>query len=260
MRRRMMRGNYSEAAMFINAAGLTDAAQCNAINYLVGELLKNNLWSKSYAVYPIIGGTASTHKLNLIDPQDTDAAFRLHFVGTVTHSSNGIQSNGIDGYADTHFNPATVGVGLNNFGMGCNSRTELQATVVDMGGRQSIGVGATQILVRYSPNTYQFRVNNNNVGTLTSTGATTSIGNFGMNRLNSTQVRFTRNGATSVFTQASGTLTNRNIYLMALNSAGTAQNFSTRQYTFFRIHQGLTDAEEATFQTIITNYNTLLGR
>jgi hypothetical protein len=258
--RRMMQGYYTEAAMFISAAGLTDALQCNAVNFLVGELLKNNLWSKMYAVYPMVGGTATSHKFNLIDPQDTDAAFRLDFNGTVTHSSGGVQGNGTNGYADTHFNPTTEGVGLNNFGMGCNSRTELQATVVDMGGRNSAAVAATQLLVRYSPNTSQFRVNNNNVGTLTATGATTSIGNFGMNRLNSTQVRFTRNGTTSVFTQASGTLTNRDIYLMALNNNLSPANFSPRQYTFFRIHQGLTDAEEATFQTIITNYNTLLGR
>ena len=258
--RRMMQGYYTEAAMFINAAGLTDAAQCNAINFLVGELLKNNLWNKMYSVYPMVGGTATSHKFNLIDPQDTDAAFRLHFMGTVTHSSNGVQGNGINGYADTHLNPTTIGAGLNSFGMGCNSRTELQSTVVDMGGRNSITVAATQMLIRYSPNTYQFRVNNNNVGTLTATGATTSIGNFGMNRVNSTQVSFTRNGTTSTFTQASGTLTNRDIYLMALNNNLSAANFSPRQYSFFRLHQGLSSAEEITLQTIITNYNTLLGR
>jgi hypothetical protein len=258
--RRMMQGYYTEAAMFISAAGLTDALQCNAVNFLVGELLKNNLWSKMYAVYPMVGGTATSHKFNLIDPQDTDAAFRLDFNGTVTHSSGGVQGNGTNGYADTHFNPTTEGVGLNDFGVGCNSATDSQAPVVDMGGRNTQFVGATQMLIRISSNSYQFRINNNNTGTLTSTGATTSVGNFAMNRLNSTQLRFTRNGATSVFTQASGTLTNRNIYLMALLNNVAAASFSARQYTFFRIHQGLTDAEEATFQTIITNYNTLLGR
>jgi hypothetical protein len=129
-----------------------------------------------------------------------------------------------------------------------------------MGGRQLPLVGATQMLIRYSGNTYQFRINNNNAGTLTSTGATTSIGNFGMNRLNSTQVRFTINGTTAVFSQASGTLQNDTTFLMALSTSGTASAFSTREYTFFRIHQGLTDSEEATFQTIITNFNTTLGR
>ena len=115
-------------------------------------------------------------------------------------------------------------------------------------------------LIRYSGNTYQFRINNNNAGTLTSTGATTSIGNFGINRLNSSQLRSTRNGTTTVFSQASGTLQNATTFLMALSTSGTASNFSSRQYTFFRIHQGLSDSEEATFQTLITNFNTSLGR
>jgi hypothetical protein len=249
-----------DAQVFITAAAITDNTQQNAINTLVLDLKSNGIWSKTYAIYPLVGGSATNHKFNLKDPRDLDVAFRLTFFGGVTHSVNGMQGNGTNGYADTFFNPTTEGVGIDNYGVGCNSLTDLVATVVDIGGRQLLLVGATQMLIRYSTNLYQFRINNNNLGTLTSTGATTSIGNFGMNRLNSTQLRFTRNGTTAVFSQASGTLQNATTFLMALSTSGTASSFSSRQYTFFRIHQGLTDSEEAIFQTLITNFNTALGR
>jgi hypothetical protein len=250
----------ADAQAFLNAAVIEDLTQANAINTLVIDLKSNGIWSKSYALYPIVGGTATTHKFNLKDPRDLDAAFRLNFFGGVTHSATGMQGNGTNGYADTFFNPTTQGVNIDNYGVGCNSLTDSSALVVDMGGRQLLAVGATQMLIRYSGNTYQFRINNNNVGTLTSTGATTSIGNFGINRLNSSQLRSTRNGTTTVFSQASGTLQNASTFLMALSTTGTASSFSSRQYTFFRIHQGLSDSEEATFQTLITNFNTALGR
>jgi hypothetical protein len=249
-----------DAQAFITAAAITDPTQQAAINTLVLDLKSNALWDKSYALYPIVGGTASSHKFNLKDPRDLDAAFRLNYATGVNHSATGMVGNGTTGYANTFFNPTTEGVGIDNYGVGCNSLTDLVAAVVDIGGRQSSSVGATQMLIRYSTNLYQFRINNNNLGTLTSTGATTSIGNFGMNRLNSTQLRFTINGTTAVFSQASGTLQNDTTFLMALSTSGTASAFSTREYTFFRIHQGLTDSEEATFQTIITNFNTALGR
>lgn len=251
---------YEQAERFLVAAAITDNVISNAINYLVGELLKNNLWNKCYAVYPIVGGTASTHKFNLINPQDTDAAYRLNFVGGITHSSNGIQGDGTTGYANTFFNPTSAGVSINNFGFGVNSRTNQARTETDMGARDASLTGVSQMLIRDGSNISQHQINNNNAGTRTQSGITTSLGNFGQNRLNSTQIRITRNGTTTVFTQASGSLTNRNFALMALLTNATYGVFSSKQYTFFRIHQGLSDADEILFQNIITNYNTLLGR
>ena len=79
----------ADAQAFINAAGLTSTTQMNAVNTLVLDLKAQSLWSKMYAVYPMVGGTATTHKFNLMNPADTDAAYRLSFSGTVTHSSGG---------------------------------------------------------------------------------------------------------------------------------------------------------------------------
>jgi hypothetical protein len=54
-----------------------------------------------YAIYPFVGGTASSHKWNLKDPRNLDAAFRLIFNGGMTHSSTGVLFNGTNGWANT---------------------------------------------------------------------------------------------------------------------------------------------------------------
>lgn len=259
-KRLLFNGYYPEAEKFINAAAITDETQKSAINYLVGELKKNNLWSKCYAIYPVIGGTSSTHKFNLLDPQDTDGAHRLIFSGTVTHNSAGMQGNGTTGYANTFFNPTTAGVSLNNFGFGVCSSTNQARLEVDIGARNTSTTAVSLIIIRNASNVSQHQINSDNAGTITQSSITSSVGHFANNRLNNTQLRVARNGTITVFTQSSGTLTDRNIALMALLTNTTYSSYSSKVYNFFRIHQGLSDSEETIFETIITNYNTILGR
>ena len=83
-----------DAQAFITATGITDATQITAVNNLVLGLKGNNIWTKMKAIYPMVGGTATTHKFNLKNPLDTDAAFRLVFSGGWTHSANGALPNG----------------------------------------------------------------------------------------------------------------------------------------------------------------------
>ena len=86
------------AQAFITAAGITDPTQQSAIDNLVIGLKADGLWTPMQALYPFVGGTASTHKYNLKDPRDLDAAYRLQFNGGMTHSANGILFNGTNGY------------------------------------------------------------------------------------------------------------------------------------------------------------------
>ena len=90
-----------DAAAFIVAAGITNSTQKTAINQLVLDLKSYSIWTKMQAIYPFVGGTATSHKYNLKDPRDLDVAYRLQFNGGWTHSSNGIQGDGSTGYADT---------------------------------------------------------------------------------------------------------------------------------------------------------------
>jgi hypothetical protein len=92
-----------DAQAFITAAGITDPTQQVAIDNLVIGLKADGLWTPMQALYPFVGGTATTHKYNLKDPRDLDAAYRLSFGGGWVHNSNGVTGNGINTYANTYF-------------------------------------------------------------------------------------------------------------------------------------------------------------
>ena len=89
--------------MFIDTVGGLSSTEKLAINTLVLNLKSNGIWSGLTAFYPFVGTTASQQKYNLIDPQDTNAAFRLTFYGGWTHSSSGLIGNGTDTWADTNW-------------------------------------------------------------------------------------------------------------------------------------------------------------
>ena len=65
----------ADATTFITAAGITNLIQASAINTLVNDLKTYGLWTKMKAIYPFVGGSATSHKFNLKDPRDLDAAF-----------------------------------------------------------------------------------------------------------------------------------------------------------------------------------------
>jgi len=97
-----------DAQAFITAAAITDSTQQSAINTLVVGLKADSIWTKMKAIYPFVGGTASTHKFNLKDPRDLIAAYRLTFSGGWTHNSNGITGNGTNSFAESYYFPITI--------------------------------------------------------------------------------------------------------------------------------------------------------
>ena len=94
----------SDATAFLTAAGITDPTISSAIDKLVKDLKTAGIWSRAIALYPFVGGTASTHKWNLKDPRDLNAAYRLDFFGGMTHSANGVLPNGTNSHARTYLN------------------------------------------------------------------------------------------------------------------------------------------------------------
>ena len=70
----------------------------------------NNIWEQLTIFYPFVGTSANQHKLNLINPANTDAAHRITFTGSWDHSqttngnSAGLVALGIDNRGDVHWN------------------------------------------------------------------------------------------------------------------------------------------------------------
>jgi hypothetical protein len=247
-----------DAQAFLTAAAITDPTITSAINTLVVQLKADGLWTKMKAIYPFVGGTASTHKFNLKNPLDTDAAFRLVFNGGGTHSANGYLPNGINAYADTFLNENTV-LALNNEHISYYSRTNVIGTYGDMG-NLNVSLGSNpgiNLNLKWIDNKFYPRVNDNNAGIVNSS---TSQGLFVSNRINSTQVRAFQNSTLKLITSNSISKVSFNIYIGATNRNNLAFFFSPRECAFSSIGDGLTDTEAANFYTAVQAFQTTLGR
>ena len=121
----------ADAVAFLTAAGITDATITSAICTLVTSMKANGTWAKCNAIYPMVGGTATTQKFNLKNPLDTNAAFRLSFIGGLTHNANGITGNAINAYCNT-FLPNTA-LSINSNHISTYSRTSINENSVDIG-------------------------------------------------------------------------------------------------------------------------------
>lgn len=248
-------GFDSDAEAFINVTGIS-GSNATAINNLVVALKNQNMWNDMVAIYPMIGGTATTHKYNLKDPQDTDAAFRLNFVGGWTHNSSGAKPDGVSGtYADTFFVPQTHFAGLNDSHLSYYSFTNSAAADdVEIGATNAAAAGETLLAMRFSDgNQYVFV---NKIGA--SGGAPGNSNGLLVGVRNGTATLGYRNG-TAVVNTSTGTaaFTSRKLYLAAQNDGTTGYRNSSRGCSFASIGYGL---DGANLSTIINNYQTELGR
>jgi hypothetical protein len=239
-----------DAQAFITAAGITDPTQQSAINTLVVDLKGYSIWTKFKAIYPIVGGVASSHAVNLKTP----GTFNLTFATGWTHSSTGMTPNNT--YADTFLTPSTS-LSLNNSHVSYYSRTNVTGQVhIEMGSSNGL---SGQIIVQYNNNTQRY-VAVNNSGALVPLLANTT-GLLIENRRSSTEIQSYKSGSL-VNTKAvnSVQLGNQKIYLGCWNNNGTAASRSTKQCSFASIGDGLTDTEAANFYTAVQAYQTTLGR
>jgi hypothetical protein len=121
----------TEAQKFIDSAGITDLTQRFAINSLVKQLKDSALWTKFGAIYPLVGGTASSMKWNLKDPRDLDLAYRLTFYGSPIYAPTGVLFPTSADYADTHLSDAILT--YNDNSVSYYSRTQNAVSGYDMG-------------------------------------------------------------------------------------------------------------------------------
>jgi hypothetical protein len=244
-----------DAEAFLLAAGITDATITDAINNLVLSLKADSLWTKMKAIYPLVGGTASTHKFNLKNPVDSDAAFRLTFVGSPTHSANGLQGNGSSQYARTHLNNNQLS--QNAAGLFLYSRTDLAADIIDMSGINTSFVG-NELFIKVSSNVSGGRINSSSV---INDFSQPSTGFYGAFRSSSANIKVVRESTIVDRSSTSSAPINVEIELMVRNVLGSRSLYSSRQYGFFGISDGITtNTEINNVNTSIQNFVTAINR
>jgi len=240
--------NDADAQAFITAAGITDATQQSAINTLVTDLKGYGIWTKMKAIYPFVGGTSTTHKWNLKDPRDLDAAFRLVFNGGWTHSNTGALPGGVNGNANTFLNASgnlsTSSAHLSNY-----------LGTADTNSGIIIGTGNLSCYVQRTSSAIEGSLATTSVSAVSNSNTAAFYLLF---RPNNTQQKFQKNGSIILTdSKNSSSYTSANIYIASYGNSGF---WSNARFQFTSIGDGLTDTEAANLYTAVQAYQTTLNR
>jgi len=248
-------------AYFTANTAITSDADKNAINTFYLGLKSDGVYTKIKAMYLPLWSSASSNKWNLVNPLDTNAAFRLTFATGMTFTSGGMAGNGTTGYAITQLVPNT-NLTNNSTSFGIYCRTNLDALQYDCGIQRTTGTtGAFNLLTRYSNNLYSDHYNNSTNRILTAN--TNSQGFYQSIRTTSTSFKVFKNSAQLGTTNTSassgfGGLTN-NFLIGCLNDTGTPSFYSARQYSLAYLGDGLTDTDATNFNTRVNTLMTYFG-
>ena len=250
----------ADAQAFLNAAVITNQTQATAINTLVTDLKTANIWTKMKAIYPFVGGTATTHKFNLKDPRDLDAAYRLVFNGGGTHSATGYAGNASNAWANTFLN-AQTNLTNSNLHLSFYSRTAspLNAYSGEILVNAPYGSGTSWIALRTNNKTgggsAYFSAGNDAVNALASN---TLSGFFIGSETSNVLRKLYRNGSSIATntTSDNNPLPSGPITLLGYSAGSNSGNESA----FASIGDGLTDAEATAFYNAVQAYQTTLSR
>jgi hypothetical protein len=241
--------NASEVQTFVAYAGITDITQISALDYLVDNLKSTGLWSKMHFVYPFIGGNATSHKYELIDPSNSSR--ELTFVG-VTHNSTGITGTASANASATSGINATTH-NTNNFSMGYYGTLKGSTTtntnesgVMYLSSRTFLSflTTSTSTIIYYGPTATTLT----NIPTpdgfkaLSSTSNTT--GNYFFNQITYSALAKGSAALTGFYGHELSRTTNSAVNTVSFSYASTQ----------------LTESELVTLNTIVEQYQTILGR
>jgi hypothetical protein len=199
---------------------------------------------------------ANQFKYNLVNPLDTDAAFRLVFNGGWTHSSNGATPNGTNGYADTKLNPFTrlsqsSAHNAHYFRSSLNTNSTGYGVVKSDYTERMDLIRFTDILYSAIGNQGQTSTSSIPYNSLICTSRTSLTSN----KLYKAGILLDTKTDLLV-----SNLPNFNYYLAAVNQSGFTNLYTSNQLAFSSIGDGLTDTEAANLYTRVQAFQTALSR
>jgi hypothetical protein len=251
----------ADAQAFITAVGTLTEAQQEAINKFVKKLKAQGLWNRMVAIYPFVGGTATTNSYNLKNA----AQYQITWNGTVTHNANGITGDGTSGYGNLNFNPSAI-TNTNSVHICVYSRSNsLTTNACEFGSENAAGAQAWSATLFDSSagNGTNFNmqgVNLNGFVIGSSLGLNTATrygtgGNVFRNKYTGPFLPPTLSPGTP-----SATPNTNNFYILAKNANGTATNFSPRNLAYFSVGSGLTPYDLISYYDAIQELQTSFGR
>ena len=252
----------SNAQAFVVAAGLTSSVQANAVNTLVTSMKSAGIWTKMKAVYPFVGGSAASHKWNLKDPRDLDAAFRLAFTAGWVHSSTGALPNGTSDYSNTNINCFSV-FNPNSTSVSFYLRTDGLAAGLRAHGATDQNSSTDKkfhFFPKYTGNLAVIHISNQTTGA--SATSSDSRGYFVGSRTSVSNIFLSKNGLTlgSDTNSFSCVMPNISYHIGAMKDLTSYRWYDGREISFIHLGDGLTDTEASNLYTAVQAYQTSLGR
>ena len=208
---------------------------------------------------------ANQFKFNLINPLDTNAAFRLVFNGGLTFSSNGATPNGTNGFMDTGLNPSTALSSINNVHLSMYSRTQNSSVSGHNMGVDTLlnnSLNLSQYYASVSSKLFMNGVYPNNSAEFNETNTKgLSIGSA----TSSTLRKLFFNGSllnTDTNSQLNSLPTNTLLIGCGRNAGSSSipAYFTPHENSFTSIGDGLTDTEAANLYNRVQAYQTALNR
>jgi len=283
----------TDSAAFITAAGLTNSTHISAVRRLVSALKYEGLWTKMKALYPMVGGTATSHRFNLKDPRAVAAAFYLDFNGGWTHDSTGALPSGTNGWANTNLvmssilTPYNAAMGVyiqndtNYYSNGYDQLTSM--TEIGCGGNttwagqyEATGRSCIGVKIGYSATGTNARIFGGISGFQNSDGVcvTDAKGFTMVNRVDSTSIKMQKSDQlSSIPIERSGPWNNGAflptipvslaVFSAKAATTGTGVTYggwSNRKQSFAFISEGLTDLQGLKLSRIVERFQQDLGR
>lgn len=245
-----------------SAGGAPEIGKLIAHDLFIRQLANAGLLARLGYVYPWLGGTAATNRINA--GSAGPAAGLGTFVGTVTHSAGGIQSDGATGYFGTGITPAdsmspTSGV-IFSYTSGPETTTRFRigasgvaASYANLTGIAYGGGGTRRqggIAIATSSQDQAKLVGPDAGGMLLVSYSGSRIGSLYDN---------TGLIATSLV-EATGSLQTQEFYILALNAGGSPAFVCTRTSALAGFGGGMTQSEASQFCAFVARYMSALGR
>jgi hypothetical protein len=242
-------------AYFTANTSITSATDKTAINNFYLGLKTDGIYTKMKAMYLPIWSSSASNKWNILNPVDSNAAFRLVFSTGWTQANTGIKGNGTSAYIDTFILPSSV-ITQNSAGLTIYCRTAATVSAkTDIGSQAASNTG--RFYLQASTSSYSYPIN---VTTLSTVNSISSQGVNTSSRISSTTTKLYKNGVqASTQSSTSVSVNSVKMYIGALNNNGTTSTYSDKEYSLLAVHTGLTDSEAANLSSRIITLMTHFG-
>ena len=210
------------------------------------------------------GSMLDQMKFNLRNPVDTNAGFRLVYNGNWNPGYSGVKPDGVTAYGDTKLIPSSSLI-QNNTHISLYSRTDALTPAIDMGSWN----GSTRLLM-----TLNYYNGSTGIGfeadhyleatSRVAASNSDSRGFYSSVRISSNSHKAYKNniqlGVTNTSTPGSIANLTLPIWIGASSNTGVFKGYSTKEFGFTTIGDGLTDYEAKALYWIVQKYQTTLGR